>query len=412
MAGSFGREVKILFEDVVENFDKDLSLSLNCSQYTPDAKGMQRQGDTLWRPVPDISEITDGMTLVDGDFDDLLGLQVPATLSHVKNVPFKLDAKELRDDFYRKQKAQSARQRMAAQVEQSIATLVSYSGAQVVKRGTLTGYADLAECDAVMTEIGIPMDNRHFFLNARDNNSVAGTLAGKETIQGKTERAMNKNFIGEFAGFNTFKTDVLPNIAAAAGGGAITVVGYDQALTPAATSTASTGEISNVDNRYMNLTVSSTSGVVAGDCFTITGVYKVHLITKETLPTLFTFRVMEVVNGTTLKVTALIDSGPYQNVTAAPAHGAGLTFLNTVAGQPNVFWHGDSVEVLHGRLGLEELRGGGLDIMTATTEQGVQIALVKQGSINSLVQKYRWVIFYGTSNKNPLMNGIMLSGQT
>ena len=162
----------------------------------------------------------------------------------------------------------------------------------------------------------------------------------------------------------------------------------------------------------MNLTVSSTTNVVAGDCFTIAGVYKCHMITKETLPTLFTFRVIEVVSSTVLKITALIDSGAYQNVSAAPAHGAALVFLNTVAGQPNVFWHGDSVEVLHGRLGLEELRGGGLDIMTATTEQGVQIALVKQGSINSLVQKYRWVIFYGTSNKNPLMNGIMLSGQS
>ena len=215
MAGSFGREVKILFEDVIENFDKDLSLSLNCSQYTPDAKGMQRQGDQLWRPVPDISEITDGMTLVDNDFDDLLGLQVPATLSHVKNVPFKLDAKELRDDFYRGQKAKSARQRLAAQIEQSVATNVAMTGSQVVKRGTLTGYADLAECDAVLTEVGVPMDNRHFFFNARDNNSVAGTLAGKETIQGKTERAMNKNYIGEFAAFSTYKTDVLPNIAAA-----------------------------------------------------------------------------------------------------------------------------------------------------------------------------------------------------
>ena len=411
MAGSFGREVKILFEDVIENFDKDLSLSMKCGQFTPDAKGMQRQGDVFWRPVPMISEITDGMTLVDGDFDDLLGLQVPGTLSHVKNVPWKLDAKELRDDFYRKQQAKSARQRLAAQIEESIATNVAMTGSQVVKRGTLTGYADLAECDAVLNEIGVPMDGRDFFFNARDNNAVAATLAGKETIQGKTERAMNRNYIGQFAGFDTYKTDVLPRLTAAAGSG-ITVVGYDQALTPAATSTASSGEISNVDNRYMNLTVSSTTGVVAGDCFTIADVYKVHLITKTVLPTLFTFRVIEVVSATVLKVTALIDSGPYQNVDAAPAHGASLTFLNTVAGQVNAFWHGESIEVIHGRLGLEELRGGGLDIMTATTDQGVQIALVKQGSINALQQKYRWVIFYGTSNKNPLMNGIMLSGQS
>ena len=160
MAGSFGREVKIMFEDVIENFDKDLALSTNCSQFTPGAKDMQRQGDVFWRPAPMISTTTDGLALVDGDFDDLLGLQVPGTLSHIKNVPIQLDAKELRDEFYRKQKAKSARQALAAQIETSVATNVAMTGSQVVKRGTLTGYADLAECDAVFNEVGVPMGDR------------------------------------------------------------------------------------------------------------------------------------------------------------------------------------------------------------------------------------------------------------
>ena len=410
MAQSFNREVKILFEDILENFDKDLTMSKSASQYTPDASGMQRQGDTFWRPQPMIADVIDGMDIT-GQYDELNQLSVPSTLSHVKNVAWSLNAKELRDDWYRTEQARAARQRLAAQVEQSLALNVAMTGANVVKRGTLTGYSDVAECDAVLTEIGVPMDNRHFFFNARDYNTISGTLAGKETLTGRPERALSENYVGRYAGFDTYKTDVMPRLAAE-GAGTITVVGYDQARTPASTSTAVTGEVANVDNRYMDLTVNSTTGVVAGDAFTIPGVYKVHMITKETLATLFTFRVIEVVSASVLKVSAIIDSGVYQNVSAAPAHGATLTFLNTVAAQTNVFWHGSPVEVIHGRLGLNDLRGGGLDIMTGTTDQGVQIAMIKQGSIDNITQKYRFVIFYGTNNLNPNMNGIMLANQT
>lgn len=410
MANAFNKNEVVMFDKVLEKFQKDLVISQNCSRFSPPETDMQRQGDTFWRPMPFIAETVDGLDIA-GQYKSLTQLSVPASLSTIKNVPWELDVKEMRDSWYMEQESEAAAQGLSAAVETAIATNVAYTGARVVKRGALTGYPDLAECQSVFTETGVPRGMRKMALNTRDNQAVAGVLAGKETMAGRPEAATAESAIGRrFAGFDTWDVDYLPSLHAAGGGGGITVVGYDQALTPAATSTAASGETSNVDNRYMNLTVSSTTGVVAGDCFTITGVNSVHLITKTDTGQLFTFRVIQVVNGTTLKVTALIDSGPYQNVTAAPAHGAGLTFLNTVAGQVNVFWHQRSIEVIGGNLPVERLAG--MEVMKGRTDNGIQLVMAKQGGIDNYKQKYRWSIFFGTVNLNPLMNGIMLSGQS
>lgn len=409
MANEFNKNEVVWFDQVLERFEKDLTLSMNCDRFTPSETDMQRQGDQLWRPMPFIAQTVDGLDIT-GLYADLLQLSVPGTLSHIKNVPWQLDVKEMRDSWYMEQESRAAAQALAASVEGAIALNVAMSGAQVIKRGALSGYDDLSECDAAMTEIGVPRAMRKMFLNTRDNNRIASNLAARQTMAGRPEDATAENRIGRrYAGFDTFDADVLPRLTAAAGG-AITVNGANQVLTPAATSTAGTGEVSNVDNRFQLLTVTGTTGVAAGDCFTIDGVNKVHLITKEDTGQPFTLRVIEVVSGTVLRVTAMINSGPYQNVTAAPAALAGITWLNTTTTTTNIFWHQKSVEIIGGRLPVEQLEG--MKVMKGTTDNGIQLFMAKQGNIDNFTQKYRWGIFFGTSNKNPLMNGIMLGGQS
>jgi hypothetical protein len=96
---------------------------------------------------------------------------------------------------------------------------------------------------------------------------------------------------------------------------------------PVAT-TASTGGVLNVDNRYQTVTVSTTTGVVAGDAFTIDGIEAVHHITKRSTGELKTFRVIEVVNGTSMVISPPIISAAitptdaelqYQNVEVVAA---------------------------------------------------------------------------------------------
>ena len=377
---------------------------------------MQRQGDTFWRPVPYIAETVDGMDIT-GLYGDLKQLSVPGSLSHIKNVPWKLDAKEMRDDWYMKQQAIAAGQALSASVETAIATNIAFTGSLCVKRGALSGYDDLAEAQTRMTEIGVPRSMRKFSFNARDNAKVASNLASRETINQRPDAALNESNIGRrLAGFDVLNSDILPRLTAAVNSGAVTINGADQVLTPASTSTAGSGEVSNVDNRWQNLVIEKTSGTTfkAGDRFVIAGVNHVHLITKEDTGQEFTLVVESVVaqaaTSATLRVTAMIDSGPYQNVSAAPADDAVITLLNTASALTNVFWHQGSVEIIGGQLAVDGM--GGMLVQKGTTDNGITVCMFRQSNIDDLVQKYRFTTFFGTVNLNPLMNGVLLGGQS
>lgn len=410
MAHEYPKEIHNAFEEIVEGFDKDLVMSSTASKKRPDAKQMHRAGDVFWRPQPMIEQVSDGLDST-GDTNDLKGLFVPASLSHIKRVVWDFDSLQLRDKFYLEQETKAARQALAAAVEEAVAQNVAMSGGHVITRaGALTGYDDLALAEASLTEIGVARDSRSFFFNTRDKIGVASNLASRQTLNSKPESAMEESMIGMFAKFRTYDVDLLPQLTAAAATG-VTVNGANQGHTVTPSRELGTGEVQNVDNRYQNLTVSSTAGAKAGDAFTLAGVNRVHMITKQDTNQLFTNRIIEVVNGTTLKVLAMIPTGKYQNVSAAPADSTPLVFINTTDAQTNVFWKGNSVELLGGRLAVDEMRDLS-PLMGTTDNSGIQIVMLKQSDIDPVTVRYKFLIFFGTANLNPMMNGIMLSNQS
>ena len=208
-----------------------------------------------------------------------------------------------------------------------------------------------------------------------------------------------------------------------AAGTTVTVNGANQYYTPKATSTAGTGETQNVDNRYQNLTIAVTSGTVkVGDCFTIAGVNAVHHITKQDTGQLKTFRITAIVSGSggsgVVQISPPIISGggstdaelEYKNVTATPANGAAITFLNTVSANVNPFWQKDSLEILPGRYAVPS--DAGTAVMRASTDQGIELVMQKFYDINTMKTKYRLDTLFGVVNKQPEMSGIILFGQT
>jgi hypothetical protein len=177
--------------------------------------------------------------------------------------------------------------------------------------------------------------------------------------------------------------------------------------------------VSNVDNRYDVVTVSSTTNVAAGDCFTIANVYAVHPITKENTGQLKTFRVISVPSGTTLKISPPIISNQvasasatqYQNCTVTSKSAtAAVTFLNTVAAPANPFWHRDALEILPGRYAVPS--DAGAAVMRGSTDQGIELVMTKQYDINTMKTKYRVDTLFGVVNKQPSMSGIILFSQT
>jgi hypothetical protein len=360
-------------------------------------------------------------TTIAGSYQNMTQLSVPSTIGFSKTVPWTMTTLDLRDALQEGRLGESAKQKLASDINVAIMNTAAAQGTLVVPVSTAAGdYDDVALCDSIMNEQGVPDYDRFLGLSSRDYNGLAGNLsqASRSFGNAKSDKAYERSFVGMVAGFDTYKFDYANRIAAAAGG--VTTIDTRNAagnyLVPQATSTSVGGQI-NVDNRYQTVTVSNTVGVAVGDAFTIDGVVAVHHITKQSTGQLKTFRVISITNGTQMVISPGIisnqvasdASAQYKNCIVTPAAAANINWLNTAASNINVFWQRDSLEILPGRYAVPS--DAGTAVMRATTDQGVELVMQKFYDIDSMTIKYRLDTLFGVVNKQPEMSGILLFNQ-
>lgn len=421
MPNNFSKEEVVVFDEVLEGFEDALVLSGHVSKYNTDQTTMERSNDIIWRPQPYIAQSHDG-TDATGKFNSANQLSVPSTIGFEKFSTALLSATELRDLIQEGRLGQAARQKLASDINVSVMNVASQQGTLVVKRtAAASGFDDVAECEAIMNEQGVMSYERTLALSTRDYNGMADNLASRQTLSGKTLTAYERAYIGQVASFDTFKLDYANTVTAAAGGGGLTIstIDYANDYTPVSTRVSATGESSNVDNRYQVVTISATTNVAAGDCFTIAELNAVHHITKGDTGQLKTFRVISVDSSTTMTISPPIcsnqviteSSTQYQNcVINTKAANSAIVFLNTVTAAANPFWQKDAIEILPGRYAVPQ--NAGAAVLKGTTDQGIQVCMTKFFDITTLMTKYRWDVRYGVVNKQPEMSGIMLFSQT
>jgi hypothetical protein len=425
MANSFSKEERVAFENILEGFQDALVLSRNVAVFNTDQSVMERTNNVMWRPQPYIATSYAGTDMTT-NFDDYTQLAVPATIGFQRSVPFVLTATELRDALQEGRLGDAAKQKLASDINVSVMNVAANQGTLFVKRNAAaTGFDDVAQCEAIMNERGVQMEDRYLALSTRDYNGMANNLQGASRSFGNSvsDQALRAGAVGRVASFETYKLDYANRKVAAAGGAGITVstlAAGGNVWVPKATAVASTGETSNVDNRYQTITVNSTTNVAAGDAFTIATVNSVHLITKQDTGQLMTFRVISVpAGGTTLVISPPIISAQggtdaevqYQNcVVNTPASNSAIVFLNTVTNFQNPFWFKDSIEILPGRYAVPN--DAGAAVMRASTDQGIELVMQKQYDINTMRTKYRLDTLYGVVNKQPMMSGVIMFNQT
>ncbi|MCA3171124.1 MAG: hypothetical protein ING20_10280 [Burkholderiales bacterium] len=421
MPNAFSKEERVAFENILEGFNDALVLSKNVSIYNTDQTMMERTNNVVWRPMPYIAQSFAGTNMT-SNFKDMTQLAVPATIGFGRSVPWAMTATELRDALQEQRLGDAAKQKLASDINVSLMTVAANQGTLVVKRtAAASGFDDIAAADALMNESGVQQFDRFCALSSRDYNNMASNLANRANMVGKPTTAYERAYVGNIAGFETFKMDYANSLAVRAGV-TVTVNGANQFYTPRANSTAGTGETNNVDNRFQNINITVTSGTVkVGDAFTILGVNNVNAITKGDTGQLKTFRITAIVTGAggtgTVQISPPIISGggatdaelQYKNCTATPAAGAAITFLNTATASVNPFWQKDALEILPGRYAVPE--SAGADVMRGATDQGLELVMTKQFDINTLTTKFRLDTLYGVVNKQPEMSGIILFGQ-
>lgn len=425
MSNAFSKEERVAFEDLLEGFQDALVLSRNVSVYNTNSTEMERSQNTIWRPQPYIAtsvDSTPGTAL--SAYKNFTQLSVPATLGYSKTVPWTMTALELRDALQEGRLGDSAKQKLASDINVAIMNTAANYGSLVVPIAAAAGdYDDVALCDAIMNEQGVPDYDRFLALSSRDYNGLAGNLAAATRSFGnaKSDKAYERSYVGMVAGFDTYKMDYANRLTAEAVG-AITIdtsgAGSQANYTPQSTSTSVGGQI-NVDNRFQTVTVSATTGVKAGDAFTIAGVYAVHHITKQSTGQLKTFRVVSVDSGTTMTITPPIigatgtptdAQAQYKNVEVETASDtAALVWLNVNTAAVNVFWQRDALEILPGRYAVPA--DAGVAVMRATTDQGIELVMQKFYDIDSMTTKYRLDTLFGVVCKNTEMAGVLLFNQ-
>ena len=425
MSNSFSKEERVAFEDILEGFNDALVLSRNVSIYNTDSSMMERTNNVIYRPQPYIAQSYDGMDQTN-NFTAYTQLSVPATLGFQKSVPFILDALELRDALQENRLGEAAKQKLASDINIAIMNVAAAQGSLVVTVNTAAGdYDDVALCDSIMNEQGVQAFDRYLALSSRDYNGIAGNIAtgagtGARSFAGtKSNTAFERSFVGQVAGFETYKLDYANRLTGATGADPTmsTLAAAGNYYVPVATATAATGETQNVDNRFQTITVSSTTNLPAGTAIEISGGEAVHHITKQGTGFSKTFRVVQVVNATTCVITPPIISAQggtdaelqYQNCIVTPNASATINRLNTTTAPINCFWQKDALEILPGRYAVPS--DAGVAVMRASTDQGIELVMQKQYDVNTMKTKYRLDTLFGVVNKQPEMSGILLFGQ-
>lgn len=420
MPNNFSKEERVAFEDILAGFNDALVISRNVAKYGTEGQLMERAGDTIWRPVPYIMTSQDRVIGTPVVPRNIKQLSVPSTLGFKKMSSWTLNALELRDALQENRLGEKAYQILASNVNTAVRDVVSMQGTLTVKVvGAAGDYDDIAMAESMMNEQGVPDGDRYLALTTRDYNGLSGNLASRQTMTGKPTSAYERSQVGMVAGFDTYKIDAGKRLTATVAAVTIATNGAQVRYVPKAAESTVAGDI-NVDNRYQQVTVSTTVGVAVGSAFTIAGINSLHMITKEDTGQLKTFRVISVDSGTTMTISPPMigaNSSPtdaelaYKNIVVVSTSAtAAIVWLNNTAAGANPFWVHNSIELLPGRYAVPTDQG--VDVMRGSTDQGLEVVMSKRFDPSTFVSSYYLDVLFGVVNTNPEMNGIILFGQT
>jgi hypothetical protein len=414
MANDFSSKVDIFFEEVVSGFEATNVSAKNVSMYKPNAGALAEGGQTFYRPMPMLTEVVDGRDM-SSSYNDLTELTVPSTLteSHIRNVPVSLTGVDLNNPHMQKNIVDATNIMLSNKVDTLVAdAIATYGTLAVIQSGNIDTYDEAAEADALMLEQQASKGMRCMYLNPRMAKNLAGNLAGRGTMNQAPMDAYTRSQLPPIAGFDTFRVDYGKSITGSSASGYL-VNGANQHTTPA----ASSGGLP-VDNRTQTLTVDTGSNAAVGDAFTIAGVYAVGHINKQSTGQLKTFRILAIDGADWTIAPAIVPADganqsqkDYANVNTTPADNAAITVLNTTTKPASVFFEKDAVEIIHADFNTEPFEASGKKVRKATTDSGIQIVMLSDSNIDTLVAKYRMFVWANVEVLNYELAGIMLEGQ-
>lgn len=293
--------------------------------------GRTKVGDTVTIRRPIEASVKDGAILnLEDSIEGSLSLQI----NKQKHVGLTFDQRDLTltiAEFYPRFLADPIK-KLANQIDTDLFALYRDLNNWAGTPGqTLNSTTDFLAAPQRLDEMSVPSGNRYANLSPTDFYGMAGNFSGL-FVQSIASAAIKDAELPAIGGIKPYQSNNVPTHTVGTGwvGGAPLVNGAGQVSTYSAVRTTMTQTL-NTDGWATSLAL----GI--GDVFTINGVFDVNPVTKQALSRLKQFVVRTAVTTPAAAVTnlaltiypAIISSGTYQNVSAAPADNAVILPVGT-----------------------------------------------------------------------------------
>jgi hypothetical protein len=338
-------------------------------------------GDTLKVRLPNEYVVRTGATL---DAKDIKETSVDLKVQTQKGVDLNFTSVDLTmnlDDFSERI-LEPAMSVLAANIEADAMSMYKDVYNQVNGQGAPATFAKVLQGRKILVDNLAPLAGRTCNLNTQDNVDLVDALKGLFNEKATISKQNREGFMGRTAGFDFMENTLWPAHQRGTGAGYL-VNGGGQ-----------TGSALVVNT--------GTGAVKQGDVFTLANVFRVHPETKQATKDLqpFTVTADHAGGAGTLQISpAIVTSGAGQNVSAAPAAGAAVTFAGA-AGQA----HGISMAYQKGAFAFataDMVMPRGVDFAARETFDGVSMRIVRQYDINSDKFPCRLDVLYGYRTIRP-----------
>lgn len=309
-------------------------------------------------------------------------------------------------------------------LDASMATIATYVDQQLAGRlnefhnwvgtagNTVSTVAGFLAGPQRLDEMAVPTTDRNAVMNPADAYALAGTIsANAAQVGGVAGNALSKAKVPMIGQVDTYVTQTLAGLTCGTRT-AGAVDGANQNVTYLSCKSTYTQTL-NIDG------IGNATTVVAGEVFEIAGVYAVNPRTKTVLPYLQQFTVItggtSVASGTAtaqdLALTIsppIIISGAYQNVSAAPADDAVVTFKGTASTtyRPNAIFQKSAIKLVSAKLVMPFT--GEADYAT-DPDTGLTVRYWRYSDGANDTHSHRWDVFFGTVNADRRL-GVRVSG--
>ena len=342
-------------------------------------------GSTLRIRLPVQYTVSSGPTLA---VQNSVETNTSLTINNQNHVDFSFSSTELTlniDDFAARY-LEPAMAVLAANVESQVVALV-YPGVynMVAGQGAAQSFGNILKARKLLLDNLTPQSKEwQVRLCTQDNVDLVSGTSTLFNNQSSIGRQYLEGFLGHAAGFTFRENTQFSTFPRGAANGAYTLNGVPS--TGATTAVVAAGA----------------GAAIAGDVFTIAGVYRVHPETKVSTGVLQQFVVTAAYTGgagTISFAPALVLTGAFQNVSAAPATNAAVTFLGTAStatGQ-SLAYHPDFATFATADLTMP----GGVDMASRASKDGLSIRVVRQYDINNDVFPIRLDLLWGAAVIRP-----------